>query len=60
MPAQERASAIRRASAILRQNADELAWLEAVDTGNPFQAMRFDVEISANYMDYFAGLVTEM
>ena len=60
VPAQERASAIRRASAILRQNADELAWLEAVDTGNPFQAMRFDVEISANYMDYFAGLVTEI
>ncbi len=60
VPAQERASAIRRASAVLRQNADELAWLEAVDTGNPFQAMRFDVEISANYMDYFAGLVTEI
>ena len=59
-PAQERAAAIRRASAILRQNADELAWLEAVDTGNPFQAMRFDVEISADYMDYFAGLVTEI
>ena len=46
--------------AILRENADELAWLEAVDTGNPFQAMRFDVEISAGYMDYFAGLVTEI
>jgi betaine-aldehyde dehydrogenase len=60
VPAQERASAIRKASGILRQNADELAWLEAVDTGNPFQAMRFDVEISANYMDYFAGLVTEI
>ena len=60
VPAQERASAIRKASAILRKNTDELAWLEAVDTGNPFQAMRFDVEISANYMDYFAGLVTEI
>src|SRR4030095_13531287 len=58
--AQERASAIRRASAILRANADELAWLEAVDTGNPFQAMRFDVEMSAGYMEYFAGLVTEI
>ncbi len=59
-PAQERAKAIRAAAAILLQHADELAWLEALDTGNPFQAMRFDVEISAAYMEYFAGLVTEI
>ena len=59
-PAQERAAALRKAIAILRANADELAWLEAVDTGNPMQAMRFDVEISAGYMEYFAGLVTEI
>jgi betaine-aldehyde dehydrogenase len=59
-PAQERAKAIRAAAATLLQNADELAWLEALDTGNPFQAMHFDVEISAAYMEYFAGLVTEI
>jgi betaine-aldehyde dehydrogenase len=59
-PAQERAATLRRAIAILRANADELAWLEAVDTGNPLQAMRYDVEISAGYMEYFAGLVTEI
>jgi len=59
-PAQERAKAIRKASAILRRNAEDLAWLEALDTGNPFQAMLYDVEISADYMDYFAGLVTEI
>ena len=49
-----------RRVAILLEHADELAWLEALDTGNPFQAMRFDVEISAGYMEYFAGLVTEI
>ena len=59
-PAQERAKAIRAAATILLDNADELAWLEALDTGNPFQAMRFDVEISVAYMEYFAGLVTEI
>ncbi len=59
-PAQDRAKAIRAASAILRANAEELAYLEALDTGNPFQAMLFDVGISADYMDYFAGLVTEI
>ena len=51
---------MRKACAILLDHADELAWLEAVDTGNPLQAMRFDVELSAGYMDYFAGLVTEI
>src|SRR5258708_7694350 len=50
-PAQERAKAIRHASAILREHTEELAWLEALDTGNPYQAMAYDVEISANYMD---------
>jgi len=60
VPAQERAKAVRRAARILLDNADELAWLEALDTGNPFQAMRFDVEISVGYMEYFAGLVTEI
>jgi betaine-aldehyde dehydrogenase len=59
-PAQERAARIRRASSILRAHAEELAWLDAMDGGNPFSAMLYDVEISAAYMDYFAGLVTEM
>ncbi len=59
-PAQERAKAIRKASAILRQHAEELAWLDARDGGNPLMAMLYDVEMSADSMDYFAGLVTEM
>ena len=60
LPAQERAARIRKAAQILRDNAEELAWLDALDGGNPFNAMLYDVEISAAYMDYFAGLVTEM
>ena len=59
-PVQQRAQCIRAASAILREHAEELAWLDALDGGNPLQAMLYDVEISAAYMDYFAGLVTEM
>ena len=59
-PAQDRAKAVRRAAAILREHADELALLDAQDAGNPVGAMRFDVTISADYMDYFAGIVTEM
>jgi betaine-aldehyde dehydrogenase len=59
-PAQERARSIRAAAAILRENRDELAWLDAVDTGNPLSAMRYDVDISVGYMEHFAGLVTEI
>jgi betaine-aldehyde dehydrogenase len=59
-PGQDRARALRKAAAILREHANELALLEATDGGNPFQAMLYDVAISADYMDYFAGLVTEI
>lgn len=41
-------------------HAAELGHLEALDTGNPYTAMMYDVEISAGYMDYFAGLVMEI
>ena len=59
-PVQERAACVRAASAALRKHAEEVAWIDAIDGGNPFAAMLYDVEISASYMDYFAGLVTEM
>lgn len=59
-PAQERAACVRKAAAVLRKSAEELAWIDALDGGNPFNAMLYDVEISASYMDYFAGLVTEL
>jgi betaine-aldehyde dehydrogenase len=59
-PAQQRAQCIRAAAAILREHRDELAWLDALDTGNPLSAMRYDVDISVGYMEHFAGLVTEI
>ena len=31
-------------------HAEELAWIDAMDTGNPFNAMLYDVEMSAAYM----------
>ena len=55
-----RARRSERPRSILREHADELAWIEAIDGGNPLTAMLFDVGISADYMDYFAGLVTEI
>ena len=59
-PVQQRAQAVRAAATILREHREELAWLDAVDGGNPWQAMLYDVDISAAYMDHFAGLATEI
>jgi betaine-aldehyde dehydrogenase len=59
-PAQERAKCIREAAAILLKHREELAYLDALDGGNPLQAMLFDIDISVGYMEYFAGLVVEM
>ncbi|HSC23189.1 MAG TPA: aldehyde dehydrogenase family protein [Casimicrobiaceae bacterium] len=59
-PAQARARCIRDAARVLREHRDELAWLDALDTGNPLSAMAYDVDISIGYMELFAGLVTEI
>ena len=59
-PAQTRAQCLRDAARVLREHRDELGWLDALDTGNPLSAMRYDVDISVGYIELFAGLVTEL
>lgn len=56
---QERASALKRMAEILRENADELARLEAADCGNPIRNTHVDALIAAGSLEFFAGLVTE-
>jgi betaine-aldehyde dehydrogenase len=60
VPPLDRAKALRRFAAIVRENARELATLDAIDCGNPVRAMMGDAEIAAAQIDFFAGLVTEM
>jgi betaine-aldehyde dehydrogenase len=60
VPPLERAKALRKFAAIVRDNARELAMLDAIDCGNPVKAMVGDAEIAASQIDFFAGLVTEM
>jgi len=56
----ERAAMLRKVAQIVRQNARELAAIDAIDCGNPFTAMINDAEIASSQLDFFAGLVTEM
>ena len=45
---------------VLRENAEELALIDAADCGNPFHEMVRDATIAAAQIEYYAGLVTEM
>ena len=44
----------------LRDNAAQLALLDALDCGNPVSEMGSDVMVAAALLDFFAGLVTEL
>jgi betaine-aldehyde dehydrogenase len=56
----ERAKLLRRIAEVLRQNANELAMIDAADCGNPVTEMVGDAMAAAAQVDFFAGLVTEM
>ena len=56
----ERARTLRRIAELLRQNAGELALIDAANCGNPVREMVSDAMIAAAQLDFFAGLVTEM
>ena len=59
VPPFERARVLRRAAAVLRENAVELAMIDAADCGNPVREMTRDARMAAGGLEYFAGLVQE-
>lgn len=56
----ERARILKQIAQILRDNARELATIDAANCGNPVTEMTGDAKIAAAQIDFFAGLVTEM
>jgi betaine-aldehyde dehydrogenase len=56
----ERAKILRRIAQLLRDNANELAMLDAADCGNPVSELLGDAMAAAAQADFFAGFVTEM
>lgn len=56
----ERGRILRRIAQILRENAKELAALDAANCGNPVSEMLGDANVAAAQLEFFAGLVTEM
>jgi acyl-CoA reductase-like NAD-dependent aldehyde dehydrogenase len=56
----ERRDLLRRLAAGMRSRAQAVLPLEAADTGNTISSLARDVEVAANYIDYFSGLGTEL
>ena len=56
----ERAGLLKKVAQVLRDNAFELALLDAANCGNPICEMQRDALIAAAQIDYYAGLATEV
>jgi betaine-aldehyde dehydrogenase len=56
----QRGDILRAAAKILREHAEELAMLDALNTGNPVAEMVADARVAATGIEYFAGLTTEI
>ncbi|TMW70610.1 aldehyde dehydrogenase [Alteribacter natronophilus] len=57
----ERSSVIRRIGDLILENREELAYLEAVDTGKPYRlALEMDITRAAHNFYFFADYLTSM
>lgn len=56
----DRAGMLRRAAAVIRSHSAELALIDAYDGGNAVTPMSGDIEMAAQLLEFFAGLVSEI
>ncbi len=56
----ERAKCMETFAKRIRENAKELALIDCVDSGNALSGMEGDMHWTADSLDYFAGLITEV
>jgi aldehyde dehydrogenase (NAD+) len=60
LPPVERGRALARLASALRQEAELIATAESVDTGKPLSQARSDVEVSARYFEFYAGMADKI
>ena len=58
-PWAKRSEALRKFADVISANVDDLALLDALDSGNPYNSMRADVLGAAEEIRYFAGIAPE-
>lgn len=56
----DRGRKLRELASAMRARTAEVLPLEAADTGNTIGSLSRDVEVAANYLEFFAGLGTEI
>ena len=56
----ERGRILQRTANILRRDASQLARVESLDSGKPIREARGDVETSARYFEYYAGIADKL
>jgi acyl-CoA reductase-like NAD-dependent aldehyde dehydrogenase len=49
-----------RIGTLIREHAAELAEMETLDCGKPISQARADIETSAQYFEYYAGVVDKL
>ncbi len=57
---EKRGHVLRGIARAIRERSDEIAKIEAADSGNPLARVRHDIEKSAQVLEYYAGLGYEM
>lgn len=55
----QRGRVLRDMARVLREHAEDLAMIDALDCGNPYGELLKDVTISAEQLEYFAGIASE-
>jgi betaine-aldehyde dehydrogenase len=60
VPVRERARALEQLASRINEHADELALMDSLDSGNAIVGMRGDMTWTADSLNYFAGLITEI
>ncbi|WP_419926039.1 aldehyde dehydrogenase family protein [Candidatus Poriferisocius sp.] len=60
LSAAERGRHLRDLADAVREQAERLARIDALDSGNPLAAMRNDAAYGADSLDYFAGIAREL
>jgi acyl-CoA reductase-like NAD-dependent aldehyde dehydrogenase len=56
----ERGRILVRAAALIRRDAARLAHVETLDSGKPLREAKADVETSARYFEYYAGIADKL
>lgn len=60
VPIKERARALHTLARRIREHREQLALIDAIDSGNAVKGMRGDMDWTADTLEYFAGLITEI